>query len=98
MELKIANWTFKIGEIAELKIANGQSLASIAELKNAKKRFWIENKELKIAKQHLKKTAKKQKERKDVVTKDIRSFFGGSNIVKLSRPLHSKEKKIIKIV
>ena len=24
VELKIANWTFKIGEIAELKIANGQ--------------------------------------------------------------------------
>ena len=53
VELKIANWTFKIGEIAELKIANGQSLAWIAELKNAKKRFWVENKELKIAKQHL---------------------------------------------
>ena len=53
MELKIANWTFKIGEIAELKIANGQNLAWIAELKNAKKRFWVENKELKIAKQHL---------------------------------------------
>ena len=64
VELKIANWTFKIGEIAELKIANGQSLASIAELKNAKKRFWVENKELKIAKQHLKKTAKaKEKKR-----------------------------------
>ena len=72
MVLKIANWTFKIGEIAELKIANGQSLASIAELKNAngqslasiaelknaKKRFWVENKELKIEKQHLKKNAK----------------------------------------
>ena len=27
VELKIANWIFKIGEIAELKIANGQSLA-----------------------------------------------------------------------
>ena len=27
VELNIANWTFKIGEIAELKIANGQSLA-----------------------------------------------------------------------
>ena len=53
MELKIANGTFQIGEIAELKIANGQSLAWIAELKNAKKRFWVENKELKIAKQHL---------------------------------------------
>ena len=78
MELKIANWIFKIGEIAELNIANGQSLAWIAELKNAKKRFWVENKELKIAKQ--------QKERKDVVAKDIRSFFGGSTIVKSSRP------------
>ena len=53
MELNIANWTFEIGEIAELKIANGQSLAWIAELKNAKKRFWVENKELKIAKQHI---------------------------------------------
>ena len=53
VELKIANWTFKIGEIAELKIANGQSLAWIAELKNAKKRFWVENKKLKIAKEHL---------------------------------------------
>ena len=53
MELKIANWTFKIGEIAELKIANGQSLAWIAELKNVKKGFWVENKELKIAKQRL---------------------------------------------
>ena len=94
MELKIANWTFEIGEIAELKIANGQSLAWIAELKNTKKRFWVENKELKIAKQH----PQKQKERKDIVTKDIRSFFGGSTIVKLSRPLNSKEKKIIKIV
>ena len=48
VELKIANWTFKIGEIAELKIANGQSLAWVAELKNAE----IENKELKIAKQY----------------------------------------------
>ena len=53
VQLKIANWTFKIGEIAELKIANGQSLPWIAELKNvAKKRVWVENKELKIAKQH----------------------------------------------
>ena len=25
VELKIANWTFEIGEIAELKIANGQN-------------------------------------------------------------------------
>ena len=45
VELKIANWTFKIGEIAELKIANGQSIALIAELKNEKKHFWVENKE-----------------------------------------------------
>ena len=51
VELKIANWTFKIGEFAELKIANGQSIAWIVELKNAKKHFWAENKELKIAKQ-----------------------------------------------
>ena len=43
---------FKIGEIAELKIANGQSIAWIAELKNEKKYFWVENKELKIATQH----------------------------------------------
>ena len=27
VEVKIANWTFKTGEIAELKNANGQSLA-----------------------------------------------------------------------
>ena len=27
VEVKIVNWTFKIGEIAELKNANGQSLA-----------------------------------------------------------------------
>ena len=39
MELKIANWTYEIGETAELKIANGQSLAWIAELKNVKKHF-----------------------------------------------------------
>lgn len=49
LELKIANWSFKIGEIVELKIANAQSLAFIAELKNMKKHFWVENKELKIA-------------------------------------------------
>ena len=52
MELNIANWTYKIGEIAELKAANGQSLARIAKLKNAKRHFCVENKELKIAKQH----------------------------------------------
>ena len=52
VKLKIANWTSKIGEIAELKIANGQSIARIAELKNEKKYFWVENKELKIATQH----------------------------------------------
>ena len=49
---KIANWNFKIGEIVELKIADGQSIAWIVELKNAKKHFWVENNELKIAKQH----------------------------------------------
>ena len=43
------------------------------------------------------KNPQKQKERKDVVTKDIRSFFGGSTIVKSSGPLNSKEKKIIRI-
>ena len=52
VELKSANWTYKIGEIAELKTANGQSLARIAKFKNAKKHFCVENKELKIAKQH----------------------------------------------
>ena len=52
VELKIANWTFEIGEIAELKIANGQGIAWIAELKNAKKHLWVENKELKISKQY----------------------------------------------
>ena len=41
VEVKIANWTFKIGEIAELKNANGQSLAWIAQLKKAKKHFWV---------------------------------------------------------
>ena len=30
----------------------------------------------------------KQKERRDVVTKDIRSIFGGSTIVKSSGPLN----------
>ena len=39
----------------------------------------------------------KQKEGKDVVTKGIRSFFGGSTIAKSSDPLNSKEKKIIEI-
>ena len=39
VELKIPNWIFKIGETAELKIANGQSIARIAELKIAKKHF-----------------------------------------------------------
>ena len=43
------------------------------------------------------KNPQKQKERHDVVTKDIRSFFGGSTIVKSSGQLNSKEKKIIKI-
>ena len=52
VELNIANWTYKIGEIAELKAANGQSLARIAKFKNAKRHFCVENKELKIAKQH----------------------------------------------
>ena len=41
VEVKIANWTFKIGEIAELKNANGLSLAWIAQLKKAKKHFWV---------------------------------------------------------
>ena len=39
------------------------------------------------------KILQKQKERKYVVVKGIRSFFGGSTIVKLN----SKEKKVIKI-
>ena len=52
MELNIGDGTFKIGEIAELKIPNGQSIVWIAELKKAKKHFWVENKELKTAKQH----------------------------------------------
>ena len=46
---------------------------------------------------YRKKIRKNQKERKDAVTRDIRSFFGGSTIVKSSVPLNSKEKKIIKI-
>ena len=48
-------------------------------------------------KQFQGKKPQKQRERKDVVTKDIRSFFGGSTIVKLSGPLKTKEKEIIKI-
>ena len=43
------------------------------------------------------KVPQKEKERKDVVRKDIRSFFGGSTIVKSSSPLNSKENKVIKI-
>ena len=47
--LKIANWIFKLGEIAELKIANGHSIDWIVELKNAKKYFFgVENKEEKL--------------------------------------------------
>ena len=46
---------------------------------------------------YRKKIRKNQKERKDAVTRNIRSFFGGSTIVKSSVPLNSKEKKIIKI-
>ena len=52
VKLKIVNWTFEIGEILELKIANRQSIAWIGELRNAKKHCWVENKELKIDKQH----------------------------------------------
>ena len=52
MKLKIANWAFKVVEIVELKIANGQNIAWIVELKDAKKHFWAENKELKITNQH----------------------------------------------
>ena len=48
MKLKIANWAFKVVEIVELKIANGQNIAWTVELKDAKKHFWVENKELKI--------------------------------------------------
>ena len=33
------SWTYRTGEIAELKIANGQSIIWIAKLKNAKKAF-----------------------------------------------------------
>ena len=46
MKLKIANWAFKVVEIVELKIANGQNIAWTVELKDAKKHFWVENKEL----------------------------------------------------
>ena len=38
------------------------------------------------------KDLQKQKERKSVVIKDIRSFSGGSTTVKSSSPLNSKEK------
>ena len=50
--LKIANWIFKLGEIAELKIANGHSIALIVDLKNAKKYFFG----LKIRKKNCKTT------------------------------------------
>ena len=42
------------------------------------------------------KNPQKQKERKDVVTKDVKNFFRGSIIVKSKSngPLNSKEKKI----
>ena len=50
--IKIVHWTFNMGEIVELKIANGQSIARIAELKNANKHFWVENKKLKTVRQH----------------------------------------------
>ena len=43
------------------------------------------------------KIPQKQKERKHVVVKNIRSFFGGSTIVRSNSPLYSKEKKVIKI-
>ena len=43
------------------------------------------------------KSLKKQKERGNIVTKDIRNFFRGSTVAKLIDPLNSKEKKIIKI-
>ena len=46
---------------------------------------------------YRKKNKKNQKERKDVVTEVIRSFFGGSIVVKLSGSLNLKEKEIIKI-
>ena len=52
VELKLENRTFKIEEIEKLKIENRQRIAWIAKLKNSKKHFWVENKELKIAKQH----------------------------------------------
>ena len=43
------------------------------------------------------KSLKKQKERGNIVTKNIRNFFRGSTVAKLIDPLNSKEKKIIKI-
>ena len=43
------------------------------------------------------KNQQKHKEKKDNVKKDIRSFLGGSSIVKSSGPLNSKEKKIVQI-
>lgn len=52
MELKNANWTFEIEEIAESKIANGQKYNLNCEIKECEKDFWIESKELKIAKQY----------------------------------------------
>ena len=42
-----------------------------------------------VHKNRFKETKKqKQKERKEIVTKEIRSFFGGSTIVKSSNPLN----------
>ena len=43
------------------------------------------------------KNQQQHKEKKDNVKKDIRSFLGGSSIVKSSGPLNSKEKKIVQI-
>ena len=55
VELKIANWTFKIGEIAELKILNGKNIAWIAELKMQSifglkiRNHWLQNNIIKIS-------------------------------------------------
>ena len=55
VELKIANWTFKIGEIAELKILNGKNIAWIAELKMQSifglkiRNHWLQNNIIQIS-------------------------------------------------
>ena len=55
VELKIANWIFKIGEISELKILNGKNIAWTAELRMQSifglkiRNQWLQNNIIKIS-------------------------------------------------